>query len=42
MIFNHDKKESIRTVDSIISIILQSIAVGIQAYGLWYIMNHPH
>ncbi len=42
MTINHDKKESIRTIDSILSIILQLIAVGIQGYGLWYIMNHPH
>lgn len=42
MKLNHDLKESIRTVDSFVSIILQTVAVAIQSYGLWYIMHHPH
>lgn len=39
---DHDFKETIRTIDSFVSIILQTLAVGIQSYGLWYIIHHPH
>ena len=38
----HDKKETVRTVDSVISILLQAITLGVQCFGLWYIIHHPH
>jgi len=37
---NHDDKETLRTIDSFVSIILQTVAVVIQSFGLWYIMHH--
>ena len=38
----HERKETIRTVAAIIAVVLSSIAVTIQSYGLWFIMHHPH
>ena len=38
---DHNFKETIRTIDSFVSIILQTIAVAIQSFGLWWIMHHP-
>jgi hypothetical protein len=40
MKLSHDLKESIRTIDSFVSIILQTVAVLIQAFGLYWIMHH--
>jgi hypothetical protein len=40
--WNHETEELIRTVDSIISIIFQIIMLGVQLYGLHYIMTHSH
>ena len=42
MTFNHDAKETVRTLDSVVSIVLQLIQIGLTAYGLVYIMHHPH
>lgn len=42
MKISHETKETVRTVDSFVSIVLQTIAVLIQSYGLYYIMHHPH
>ena len=42
MTLSHDKKETVRTVDSVISILLQAITLGVQCFGLWYITHHPH
>lgn len=39
---SHDRKETIRTVDSLIAIIIQLVSLGIQGYGLWWIMHHSH
>ena len=33
-------KETIRTVDSIVSIVFQVIMLGVQLYGLRWIMTH--
>jgi len=35
-------KETIRTVAAVIALLLSSIAVAIQSYGLWFITTHPH
>lgn len=40
MTMNHENKETIRTMCSILSVILCTIAVFIQSYGLWYITHH--
>ena len=41
-LFNdHNREEYIRTVDSLISIVLQVVTLGVQCFGLWYIMHHP-
>ena len=42
MTLNHDSKETLRTIDSVVSIVLQVIQIVLTAYGLWYIMHHPH
>jgi hypothetical protein len=39
---NHSREEYIRTIDSIISIVLQVATLAIQCFGLWWIMHHPH
>lgn len=39
---DHDREELIRTVDSVISIVIQFASLSIQAYGLWYITHHTH
>ena len=39
---SHDIKETIRTVDSFVSIVLQVAQIGITAFGLWWMMRHPH
>lgn len=39
---NHEREELIRTVDSMISILLQLTTLGVQVFGLWWIMHHPH
>ena len=42
-LFNdHNREEYIRTIDSIISIVLQVLTLTIQCFGLWWIMHHPH
>jgi hypothetical protein len=38
----HESKETIRTVAAVIAVVLSSIAVAIQSYGLWFITHHPH
>jgi hypothetical protein len=42
MTFNHDTKETLRTLDSVISIVLQLVQIVLTSYGLWYIMHNPH
>lgn len=37
---NHDTEELIRTVDSMISIVFQVVMLGVQLYGLHWIMTH--
>jgi hypothetical protein len=37
---NHETEELIRTVDSMISIVFQVIMLGVQLYGLHWIMTH--
>lgn len=37
---NHDTEELIRTIDSIISIVFQVVMLGVQIYGLHWIMTH--
>ncbi len=37
-----DREAKIRTVDSVISILLQVTTLAVQIYGLHYIMTHPH
>lgn len=37
---NHDTEELIRTVDSMISIVFQVMMLGVQLYGLHWIMTH--
>jgi hypothetical protein len=39
---DHEKEELIRTVDSVIGIILQVTTLGVQVFGLWWIMHHSH
>jgi len=39
---SHEAKETIRTVDSFISILFQIATLGVQLYGLHYIMHNPH
>ena len=39
---DHEKEELIRTVDSIVSIVLQLVTLAVQVYGLHYIVTHPH
>ncbi len=39
---DHNKEELIRTIDSMISIVLQVTTLGVQIFGLWWIMHHPH
>ena len=36
----HESKETIRTVAAVLAVVLSSIAVAIQSYGLWFIMHH--
>ena len=38
----HDRRETIRTVASVLAVVLSSIAVAIQSYGLWFITHNPH
>lgn len=38
----HEHKETIRTVAAVIALVLSSIAIAIQSYGLWFITHHPH
>jgi hypothetical protein len=42
LIGDHNREEFIRTLDSIVSIVLQLITLGVQVFGLRYIMTHPH
>ena len=35
-------KETIRTVDSLVSIVLQLAQIAITGFGLWWMMHHPH
>lgn len=37
---NHDTEETIRTIDSMISILFQVVMLGVQLYGLHWIMTH--
>ena len=39
---DHNKEELIRTIDSLIAVVLQMITLGVQCFGLWWIMHHPH
>ena len=39
---DHNREEFIRTLDSLISIVLQLITLGVQIFGLHYIIHHPH
>ena len=39
---DHEKEELIRTVDSIVSFVLQLATLAVQIFGLHYIMSHPH
>ena len=39
---DHAKEELIRTVDSIINVVLQLITLGVQVYGLWWLTHHSH
>jgi hypothetical protein len=43
-LFNdHSREEYIRTIDSIISIVLQVVTLAVQCVALWYIIHfHPH
>jgi hypothetical protein len=38
----HESKETIRTVASVVALVLSMIAVTIQSYGLWFITTHSH
>ena len=38
----HDRRETIRTIAAVLAVVLSSIAVVIQSYGLWFITHHPH
>ena len=38
----HDRRETIRTIAAVLAVVLSSIAVAIQSYGLWFIMHNPH
>jgi hypothetical protein len=40
--WTHEHEELIRTIDSIISIIFQIMMLGVQLYGLHFIMTHSH
>jgi hypothetical protein len=40
--WTHEHEETIRTVDSIISIVFQIVMLSVQLYGLHYIMTHSH
>jgi hypothetical protein len=42
MTFNHDTKETLRTVDSVVSIVLQIAQIVITSYGLYFVMHHSH
>ena len=39
---DHDREEFIRTLDSIVSIVLQLVTLGVQVFGLWWIIKHSH
>jgi hypothetical protein len=39
---DHDQKETLRTIDSFVSILFQVVMLGVQVYGLHYIMTHSH
>jgi hypothetical protein len=39
---DHDREEFIRTLDSIASIVLQLVTLGVQVFGLWWIIKHSH
>ncbi len=39
---DHAKYEFIRTLDSMLSVILQVTTLAVQCYGLWWITHHPH
>jgi uncharacterized membrane protein len=38
---DHNREEFIRTLDSIVSVVLQLVTLGVQIFGLHYIMTHP-
>jgi len=40
--WTHEHEETIRTVNSIISIVFQIVMLSVQLYGLHYIMTHSH
>ena len=42
MNFSHDSKETTRTVAAVISDLCAIASIILQAYGLHYIMSHPH
>jgi hypothetical protein len=39
---SHDHRETIRTIAAVVAVVLSSIAVAIQSYGLWFITHHTH
>ena len=39
---SHEAKETIRTVDSLASIVIQLTQIAITGFGLWWMMHHPH
>jgi hypothetical protein len=41
LIGDHNREEFIRTLDSLVGIVLQVITLGVQVFGLYYIMHHP-
>ena len=40
--FNHDLEEFIRTVDSLVSIVLQIAQLGITIFGIHWMIHHAH
>ena len=42
MTFGTNKKETIRTIASVIADLLQIVSIGINSYGLWWLIHHSH
>ena len=39
---DHNREEWIRTVDSVISVVLQLVSIAVQAFGVWWMVKHYH